>query len=181
MALGWPWVALCSPLSDFSFQLSAFQLLPNCGFKVACPPSHESRITNHLRLWVALPGLSTFFSRRSGVAWGNFARLGALTCCRICRMRSLRRGALLHVIQRRSRATSTSRRKFMNIQRVTSSWFAMYSRYSDVHELRPRCNRRLEYQAPSVSSPWCSRSRWRACAAWSVKRDWSACRSSAGT
>ena len=26
------WVALCSPLSDFSFQLSAFQLLPNCGF-----------------------------------------------------------------------------------------------------------------------------------------------------
>ena len=30
-----PWVALCSPLSDFSFQLSAFQLLPNCGFRVA--------------------------------------------------------------------------------------------------------------------------------------------------
>jgi len=28
-------VALCSPLSDFSFQLSAFQLLPNCGFWVA--------------------------------------------------------------------------------------------------------------------------------------------------
>ena len=37
VALGWPWVALCSPLSDFSFQLSAFsisafQLLPKCGF-----------------------------------------------------------------------------------------------------------------------------------------------------
>ena len=29
------WVALCSPLSDFSFQLSAFQLLPNCGFVMA--------------------------------------------------------------------------------------------------------------------------------------------------
>ena len=42
------WVALCSPLSDFSFQLSAFQLLPNCGFGVACPPSHESRITSGL-------------------------------------------------------------------------------------------------------------------------------------
>ena len=26
------WVALRNPLSDFSFQLSAFQLLPNCGF-----------------------------------------------------------------------------------------------------------------------------------------------------
>src|ERR1035437_9112516 len=58
VAFGWLWVALCSPLSDFSFQLSAFQLLPNCGFGVACPPSHESRITNHLRLWVAVPGLS---------------------------------------------------------------------------------------------------------------------------
>src|ERR1035437_3045934 len=53
VALGWPWVALCSPLSDFSFQLSAFQLLPNCGLGLACPPSHESRITNHLQLSVS--------------------------------------------------------------------------------------------------------------------------------
>jgi hypothetical protein len=65
MALGWPWgglgvalvshwVALCSPLSDFSFQLSAFQLLPNRGFGVPCPPSHESRITSGFR-WLC-PG-----------------------------------------------------------------------------------------------------------------------------
>jgi hypothetical protein len=82
VALGWPWVALCSPLSDFSFQhfsfsafaqlwlcaalfpisafsfqhfsfcrnvalgppflisafsISAFQLLPKCGFSWLCP------------------------------------------------------------------------------------------------------------------------------------------------
>src|ERR1035437_7631003 len=63
VALGWPWVALCSPLSDFSFQLSAFQLLPKGGFDVALmclarPVTHhasritsglpaQSRITNH--------------------------------------------------------------------------------------------------------------------------------------
>jgi hypothetical protein len=29
------WVALRSLLSGFSFQLSAFQLLPKCGFEVA--------------------------------------------------------------------------------------------------------------------------------------------------
>ena len=32
MALVSHWVALRNPLSGFSFQLSAFQLLPNCGF-----------------------------------------------------------------------------------------------------------------------------------------------------
>src|ERR1035437_6620398 len=40
------WVALLNPLSDFSFQLSAFQLLPNCGFEwlwLAFPAQKSSR------------------------------------------------------------------------------------------------------------------------------------------
>jgi hypothetical protein len=62
-------VALCSPLSDFSFQLSAFQLLPNCGFGVA--------VMSH---WVALCSpLSDFsfqlFSFCRNVALGGSARL----------------------------------------------------------------------------------------------------------
>jgi hypothetical protein len=86
-ALGWPWgglgwlcaalfpisafsfqhfsfcrnVALCSPLSDFSFQHFSFCPIVALGW-LACPvTNHESRITNHLRLWVA--------SRQAGRPW----------------------------------------------------------------------------------------------------------------
>ncbi len=40
---------------------------------------------------------------------------------------------------------------------------------------------RLEYHAPSARWPRCSRSRWRTCGAWSVRMDWSACRSCGAT
>jgi hypothetical protein len=55
VALRWLRVALRSSLSGFSFQLSAFQLLPECGFGVA--------LMSH---WVALPGFSRFEVQGSG-------------------------------------------------------------------------------------------------------------------
>jgi hypothetical protein len=69
VALGWPWGGFgwlrATSFLVSAFSISAFQLLPKCGFGVACLPSHESRITNHLRLWVAPPGCSRFEVRGS--------------------------------------------------------------------------------------------------------------------
>jgi hypothetical protein len=65
-ALGWPWGGLgwlCAalfPISAFSFQHFSFCPIVALGWLARPVMNHESRITNHLRLWMALPGGSRF-------------------------------------------------------------------------------------------------------------------------
>src|ERR1035437_6410673 len=60
VALGWLGVALCSPLSDFSFQLSAFQLLPKGGSGWLARPFYILNSAFFLHSWVAFSGGSRF-------------------------------------------------------------------------------------------------------------------------